>query len=408
MSEFINNNTLRQQKLKELIKSLHDGKTVDDVKDEFAKHFGDVSTQEISAIEQDLVKEGLPIEEVQRLCDVHASVFKGSISDIHRSAGLVETKGHPLFNFTKENRAIETLIAEEILPSLTQYTQKKDNNSYLNLRIGMDRLLEIDRHYARKEYLFFPYLEKKGITAPPKVMWGVDDEIRNAIKEVIALLSTVDPNITLLTQKVQDTTKQVLDMIFKEENILLPLLEETLNLYNWIKIAESQDEFGFTLITPDRTWSANPNEEIEETPSMEDAFIGQMQFDAGFLSSLETNAILNTLPLDITFVDKDDKVKYFSSGPERIFDRPKTIIGRDVAMCHPPKSVHIVEKIMDSFKDGTKDKEEFWIQFKGAFIHIRYYAIRDRDKNYLGTLEVTQNIQPLRNLEGEKRLLEDE
>lgn len=404
MSEFINNSKFREEKLKELIKSLHDGKTVEEVKKEFERHFGNVTTQEISSIEQTLVKEGLPIEEVQRLCDVHASIFKGSIEDIHRPQGLVETLGHPLYNFTQENRAIEKVIEEEILIPLHQYIEKPNHNSYLNLRIGMDRLSEIDKHYARKEYSFFPYLEKKGITAPPKVMWGVDDEIRADIKEVILLLSTVNPDPKVLKEKVTLVTTKVIDMIFKEENILLPLLEETLNLYNWIKIDESADEFGYTLITPNKSWAQTSVDQAETTEEKKQ-YIGEMEFDAGFLSSLEANAIFNTLPLDITYVDKDDKVKYFSQGEERIFDRPKTIIGRDVSMCHPPKSVHIVEKIMESFKSGEKDHEDFWIQFKESFIYIRYFAVRDNEGNYLGTLEVTQNIKPLRDLEGEKRIL---
>ena len=160
MSELINNTKFRQEKLKELIKSLHEGKTVDEVKEEFQKHFGNVSTSEISQIEQELVKEGLPIEEIQRLCDVHASVFKGSIADIHSAKDYSRLLVIRLMFLSKRKKAIESLINDEIYPNLHALKEKMDNNKYLLLRIGFERLLEIDKHYARKEYLFFPYLEK--------------------------------------------------------------------------------------------------------------------------------------------------------------------------------------------------------------------------------------------------------
>jgi DUF438 domain-containing protein len=404
MSELINNTKFRQEKLKELIKSLHEGKTVDEVKEEFQKHFGNVSTSEISQIEQELVKEGLPIEEIQRLCDVHASVFKGSIADIHSAKDYSQIVGHPVNVFIEENKAIESLINDEIYPNLHALKEKMDNNKYLLLRIGFERLLEIDKHYARKEYLFFPYLEKHNITAPPKVMWGVDDEIRAELKEVIEMLNSVDLKLDLLQEKGEAILQKILDMIFKENNILLPLMEETFTFYEWVKIDEATPEFGYTLVKPKQSWKVEKNEEpkVEKiTPSSD-----EVEFDAGSLSPIEINAILNTLPLDITFVDKDNKVKYFTMGKERIFSRPKTIIGRSVELCHPPASVKVVETIVESFRTGKKDHEDFWIRMGELFVYIRYFAVRDSEGNYLGTLEITQNIKPITELEGEKRLLD--
>lgn len=163
MSELINNSKFRKEKLKDLIKSLHEGKDFEEVKKEFEEHFGNVTTDEIVELEQTLVKEGLPVEEIQRLCDVHASIFKGGINEIHSKKSYSDIPGHPINIFVNENRAIEKLIYEEILPNLEQFKTKRDNNSYLMLRIGFDQLLEIDKHYTRKENLFFPYLERKGI-----------------------------------------------------------------------------------------------------------------------------------------------------------------------------------------------------------------------------------------------------
>lgn len=407
MSEFINNSEFRQQKLKELIKQLHEGKTVDEVKEEFQKHFSDVSTTEISQIEQALVKEGLAVDEIQRLCDVHASVFKGSISDIHATKDYSKIIGHPVNILVEENKAIEKLIQEEIKPHYEAYFNKPNPTSHLMLRIGFERLMEIEHHYARKEYAFFPFLEKYEITAPPKVMWGVDDEIRAQIKEVNSILSTPNINNDDLKQKIDLALDNITEMIFKENNILIPLMSETFSFYDWIKIDESSEEFPHCLVKPLHPWKMENKEEVKEEKVTKTINNDEVSFDAGSLLPKEINAIFNTLPIDITYIDVNDKVKYFSQAKERIFQRPKTIIGRDVALCHPPASVHVVDKIVDSFKSGKKDHEDFWIQKGDLFVLIRYYAVRDEQGNYLGTLEVTQNIKPLRDLEGEKRLVEE-
>lgn len=406
MSEFIDNSKYRQQKLKELIKQLHEGKSIDEVKEEFEKEFKDVSTSEISQIEQALVKEGLPVEEIQKLCDVHASVFKGSISDIHATKDYSKIIGHPINILVEENKAIERLIEEEINPHVEAYFKKPNPTSHLMLRIGFERLMEVEHHYFRKEYAFFPYLEKYEITAPPKVMWGVDDEIRAGLKEINDILSSPNINNEELKEKISITLEKVTEMIFKENNILIPLMSDTFSFYDWIKIDETSAEFKYCLVKPLHPWKMESPEEvkIKEEKKVQ---TGEVEFDAGSLSPKEINAILNTLPIDITFVDINDKVKYFSQAEERIFQRPKTIIGRDVALCHPPTSVHIVDKIIENFKSGKKNHEDFWIQRGDMFVLIRYFAVRDNEGNYLGVLETTQNIKPLRDLEGEKRLLDE-
>jgi DUF438 domain-containing protein len=132
---------------------------------------------------------------------------------------------------------------------------------------------------------------------------------------------------------------------------------------------------------------------------------GSIQLPSGSFNAREIMAILNKVPVDMTFVDKDDKVKYFTQGSERIFARSRSIINRDVRLCHPPGSVHIIEKILDDFKSGRASHAPFWIQMQGKFIHIQYFALRDENGEYLGTLEVSQDLSDLRKLEGEKRIL---
>ncbi len=404
MSELINNQKQKRQALlQRLIKDLHAGKDPEAVKKEFKEHFADVTTSEISEMEQTLIKEGLPVEEVQRLCNVHASIVGTSIADLHKH-GEVETLGHPLNVLKEENARIEMVIEEEVKPFLVA----EGNMPLLMLRVGLDRLNEIHKHYARKEQLFFPYLERKGITGPPQVMWGVDDEIRAMVKAVRETLNKPDITIKDVKEDVEKLIHEVNEMIFKENNILIPLLAEELNLLNFIKISEASDEVGYFLEAPNVKWHIDPSAEATPESSEETPSTDAVQFDAGELVPEELNAILNVLPLDMTFVDKDGHVKYFTQGKERVFDRPKTILGRHVNMCHPPSSVHIVEKIVENFESGRKDHEDFWIQMRGQFIHIRYFAVRNKAGEFLGTLEFTQDITPIRALEGEKRLLDDD
>jgi DUF438 domain-containing protein len=396
MSEIINNSKKRQDKLKDLIKKIHAGMPLDEAKKLFKKDFQEISTDEIITLEQALIDEGMQVEEIQSLCDVHAAVFDKSISDIHKPKDITRIPGHPAKVFSDENKQIEELIENELEP----YLEKTDTTSYLMLRIGMDRLANISKHYARKEYLFFPSLEKKGIDSIPKVMWGVDDEIRADIKKAIKMLDDKDENLDNIKAAIKAVIIRVKDMIIKEENILLPKLSDLMSFYDWIMADQGSDEIGYFMEKPQESW--NVEEKKVET---EEAFNGKVKFDAGTLNQAELNAIFNTLPLDMTFVDKDGHVKYFTQGKERIFDRPKTVIGRHVSLCHPPQSVHIVEDIINSFKSGEKDHEDFYINFKGMFVFIQYYAVRDKENNYLGTLEITQDIKPIQAISGEKRLV---
>jgi DUF438 domain-containing protein len=401
MSEFINNNTLRQKKLKEIIMRLHNGEDFETVKADFEKHFSNVTAGEITQMETALVKEGMPVEHIQKLCDVHASVFKGTIEEIHEQKNDEDIPGHPVYTFRKEDQAIEEFIHNEIIPIVNSYSENKKDQ----LLDKFVTLKEIDKHYARKENLIFPYLEAAGITAPPKVMWGVDDEIRQLIKDTISLLenSSSDEEIT---QAATLAIEKIKEMIFKDENILLPMAIDTLTSKQWKEVLDSSDEFGYFLVEPRKSWAGPSKEEIvkevktEVTTNKEDVI-----FEAGAMSPKELNALFNTLPLDITFVDKNDKVRFFSQGEERIFPRPKTIIGREVSNCHPPSSVHVVEQIVNDFKSGKKDHEDFWIKMKGMFVYIRYFAVRDENGEYLGVVELTQDIKPIQEIEGEKRLL---
>lgn len=409
MSEIINNREYRQKVLKELIRELHEGKDPEEVKKRFQEVFEGVAAKEISDLEQSLIAEGMPVEEIQSLCDVHASVFKGSIEDIHREDGgeykPEEAPGHPVHTFKLENRALEELMKGALSETLRAYEVQASADNKNRLLTEVNALLDIDKHYSRKENLLFPYLEKYGVTAPPKVMWGVDDEIRTDIKEAKArLIEGKEDAASILEEGI----RKVKEMIFKEENILFPMALDTLTEEEWYSIAEESDEIGYCLVQPAGGWQPQGHSGVGLEKQREELMAGAVRFETGILSSAEINGMLNALPIDITFIDKDNTVKYFSQGKERIFARTKAVIGRNVSNCHPPASVHIVEQMVEDFKTGRKDHEDFWIHMGPMIVYIRYFAIRDQKGQYMGTMEVTQNIAPIKALEGEKRLVSEQ
>ncbi len=418
MSELINNKEYRQKKLKEIIKKLHEGASGDDVKAEFEKLTINVSPSEITEMEQALVDEGMPVEEIQRLCDVHASVFKGSIEEIHAEETDTQTsyeKGHPVHTLKLENRAIEELLEKEVAVAIKEYISD-ESGSKVKLIKALKKLQTINAHYSRKENLMFPYMEKYNITAPPQVMWGVDDEIRAKIKTAISLLESGNEKKSDTKELINEVVTQVTEMIFKEENIMLPMIDEVFTLAEWADIEKASAEIGYTLINDVKRWSPDIAEkEVTKKKTTDNKaespnYVAKdsqskVAFDAGMLTAEEINAILNTVPVDMTFVGADNRVKYFTQGKERIFERSLTIIGREVKHCHPPKSVHIVEQIVEDLKSGKKENEDFWIRMGEVFVYIRYFAVRSKQGEFLGVLEVSQNIKQITELEGEKRLM---
>ena len=415
MSELINNRekfmetkSERQEMLKEIMKELHAGKDVDEVKAKFEEAVGDVTVAEISQMEHDLmVEEGIPVEEVQRLCSVHAAVFKGSIEEIHRSEKPEDEPGHPIHTWKMENKEVDLLVNFKLQLHTERFEKEDSDDNRFKLLEDLNLLLDLDKHYSRKENLLFPFLEKYGIDGPTKVMWGVDDAIRLAIKEAKSKLTHYQGNKEDVVAVLNHVIKEVTEMIFKEENILFPMALETLTEDEWVKIADESEEIGYCLTAPTEVWKPERHpleiEEEKEEIKPEDGFV---RFETGILSVKQLEMILNHLPVDLTFIDENDVVRYFSHG-ERIFARTKAVIGRTVQNCHPPQSVHVVEKLLQDFKSGAKDVEDFWIPVKDKFVYIRYFAIRDEEGTYMGTLEFSQNVAAIRELEGQKRILAD-
>lgn len=388
MSEIIDNVSKRQEQLKKLIQRLHRGDDRAEVEAEFKRDFAYVTGAEIAQMEYNLVQDGVSVEEIQSLCDVHASLFQGSLAELHQDVLTV----NPITIFEEENSEYQVLVEKAL--KFKQETQLKLTVVKPYLLDLIEKFRTIDAHYAKKENVFFPFLEKHGIETIPQVMWGVDNQIRDKLKDAfIALNSSED--VDVIMDKFYQMVDMVKEMITKENMILFPLLRDTLSENEFKAIAQALENPESSLY---QSKEEIVSEEVIETVN------GDIRMSMGHLSTTEVNAILNTLPLDMTFVDANDRVKFVSQGKERIFDRPASVIGRPVHLCHPPQSVHIVKQIVEDLRSGKKDHEDFWINFKGKFVFIRYYAVRNEAAEYLGCLEVTQEISEIRSLSGEKRL----
>lgn len=406
MSELINNSQERKRKLKEIILKLHQGGQQEQVRNELLLSLSEIPYGEVVEVEQELISEGLPEEEVLSLCDAHSAVLEGRID---LSALKPVADGHPIDVFRKENEEIAK-VTNTILHIISATIDKKEEIStatVLQLRGLYNQLFDVDKHYKRKEYLLFPHLEQKGITGPPAVMWGKHDEIRELIKGSIETLKVETFDIeefeAISDILLRPASKGAKDMISKEEEILFPMSLDTLNESEWYEISKQSLEIGYCLYDPIVNWKPEGVEE-ENINEMQKSG-SHIQLPSGSFSAEEVMAMLNTLPVDITFVDKDDKVKYFSQSKDRIFQRNRSILNRDVRLCHPPASAHIVDKIVEDFRSGREDSAPFWINMNGKMIFIEYFAMRNDKGEYLGTLEVSHDVTRYRELEGEQRIL---
>jgi uncharacterized protein len=406
MSEHIDNSRIRKAKLKELILKLHEGESEEQVRQDLLISLSNIPYGEVVEVEQELISEGLPEEEVLKLCDAHSAVLEGRVD---LSAAKTIPEGHPVDVMLEENKALKR-VAGNVLAQLNalEYVREEHlEETILQLKAGFNQLVDVDKHYQRKEYLLFPYLEKIGITGPPKVMWGKHDEIRELLKGSIEILHTPDLSKDDLIASSElvliPAAKGVVEMTVKEEEILFPMAMDSLSDGDWYQIRKQSVEIGFCLYDPPTEWTPEGMETENINEAQKEG--GNIQLPSGGFTAEELLAILNTVPVDMTFVDRNDKVKYFTQGAERIFQRNRAILNRDVRHCHPPASAHIVDKILEDFKSGKQDRAPFWINMKGKFIHIEYFALRNEKGEYLGTLEVSQDLTDYRALEGEQRIL---
>ncbi|MGB9610781.1 MAG: DUF438 domain-containing protein [Bryobacteraceae bacterium] len=407
MSELIDNRARRVRELKQIIRRLHQGAPPEAVREQLRTIVRETDYSEIVAMEQELMAEGMPAEEIMSMCDLHSQLTREVLVQLPARS---VPPGHPADTMRRENQALRETLSR-MRRAMDAIVALEDPAALppllLEWRQCANELMDVEKHYQRKEHLFFSRLEAHGITGPSKVMWGKDDEVRAMLKSLQQALSVREAGLEewkLAAETVgRSVAAAVEEMISKEENILLPLCLDVFTEDDWGQIWADSPRYGWCLVAPQEGYRP-PESIVREGLRLEG---GQaVALPTGTLSLEQLLAIFHTLPADLTFVDADDRVAFFSEGPDRIFARSKAILGRKVQHCHPPRSVDVVNRILDDFRSGRQSVAEFWIQFHGRFVHIRYFAVRDGAGRYLGTLEVTQDITRIRTLEGERRLLE--
>lgn len=407
VSELIDNRKQRVSVLKEIILHLHAGAAPELVKNQLREIVRQTDATEIMAMEQALIAEGMPVDVVRSMCDLHSQVTRDVLVQLTSPPSI--QPGHPVDTFRRENTALKEVIGR--MRALFADAGKLEDGAdaaelVYRLRQSANDLMDIDKHYQRKEHALFSCLERHGITGPSKVMWAKDDEVRSLLKQMNQSARGCDSragSIRQFSQSAEAALLAVEEMIFKEENILLPMSLQTLTEGEWAEIWTASAQYGWCLVEPRSGYSPQITADPAGSSMPKD---GAIIMPTGRVTVEQLTAVLSTLPLDVTFVDADDRVAFFSEGPSRIFARSKAIIGREVQHCHPPKSVDTVNRILADFRAGRENVAEFWINFQEKFVHVRYFAVRDKDGAYLGTVELTQDIAPLRALQGERRLLE--
>jgi DUF438 domain-containing protein len=398
----------KKSTLKEMIRQLHNGVPPQQVKEKFKQVLKDATAEDIAKIEQELVKEGMPREELQRLCDVHLSVF----ADRLQEQELYIPQGHPISILTEEHKIM--LERADRLGIIVKMIEEACDTVYVGdalkeLQEIVEDFRDAEKHYLREENVLFPIIEKHGITEPPAIMWTEHNQIREIEKKLHSLVEKWNTMTFYdFKKKLGEVAKPLCGILpshfFKENNILFPTALKVVAVDEWDEVRREFDEIGYCCFTPPSV-IAKPQILQQKAQSSGPAG-GALQFENGSLTESEIEGILDSLPIDITFIDKDDKVKYFSKAEKRIFVRTKAVIGRKVQLCHPQKSVHVVNKIIEAFKTDKKDVAEFWITMNDRLIHIRYFAVRDKNRKYIGTMEVTQDLTDIKKIEGEKRLLD--
>ena len=408
MSEFINNNQARINSLYDFCYRLTEGEKGSDLIKKHQAAINDLTANDIIQVVHRLIESDLPLDRIKIGINKALNVFHKQIL-AQEQVSLPED--HFLTYLKKENRELERR-----LQNLKSWV-KDFNNENLDslkiaehLRIGVEDLMQMEKHYIRKENILFPYFEKEF----PQykclgLMWSIHDDIRNRQKALLMALLEIDLDKKHINKLLGDLFFDMYTIIFREEYLLFPVALHAVNQDAWDEMLQQSDALGYAYIQAPKI---KKKEKVKKDQSFVSDFLSEnklentlLNFDTGLMTLQQAILLLNNLPVDITMIDENDKVCFFSNPKERFFPRSKAIIGRTVQNCHPPESVHIVNELVEAFRDGSKDSEPFWIEMKGRFILIQYFALRDEKGFYKGCIEVSQDLTDIRSLTGEKRLM---
>lgn len=387
-----NNTENRTELLKKYLKRLGEGESLESVRSDFVEKFSEVDASEIMKAEQELLSEGTPLTEVQKLCDIHAALFHGATieekianaekavsgsvdySDKHTKAlRLEKIIGHPLYTFTKENEALTEL--------LNKYNETKDINVLAVIR-------DVSIHYAKKGDLIYPQLNvRHGISGPSDVMWTVDDEIRDEF----ASLMKEDNHNEKWNQRLEAVLKRIEDMIYKEQNILFPNCAVNFTEDEWIGIYHDSKDYAVCFGVENEIWDKAENKSTKAANKSEYSK-EEIVMPGGHMTIEQLTALLNTIPLEISFIDDNNINRFFNEGP-KVFKRPGMAIDREVFSCHPPKIEPMVRAIIEDFRNNKRDSVQVWTEKGGRSMLVTYMAVRDKEENYIGTVELVQDME---------------
>jgi PAS domain S-box-containing protein len=393
--------------IREAIRQLHAGVPPEQVKEKFREVFEGTDSLEIAKIEEELANEGIKREQMRKLCDVHMAIFKEQLEK-----QVPKMKPSQPIAILMEEHKIMLQMADKLV-SLTNKILKVTEMQYVIEDIHQvehvaEDFADAEKHYVREENVLFPMVEKHGITEPPAIMWMEHDQIREQKKRLHKLITDLKTSgFEVFKKQLWETSKALSTLLqnhfYKENNVLFPAAMSIVTNAEWIDVRKEFDDIGYCCFTPPALTLPTAK---EKTTSPVAAVAGALQLDTGNLSNEQLEALFNTLPFELTFVDADDTVRYFNKPTQVIFVRTKAILGRKVQKCHPEKSLSTVIRIVESFKSGKKDIAEFWINLKRRLIHIRFFSVRNPQGKYLGAVEVVQDVTDIKKLEGERRLLD--
>ena len=394
--------------LKEYVGRLSRGDSLEAVRKEFAAHFQSVDAAEIAKAEQDLIMGGTPVAEVQRLCDVHSALFHGATRSeqianaekaVQASAGNVSASsagpslskitGHPAAVFDAENHTISGRI-DEVRRCLSSGADPETVSEKLKT------FRDVSVHYAEKGDLLYPLLaDKYGISGPADVMWGVDIEIRRELKMLTESGSTL-PDFQERLEKVLTRAEE---MIYKENHILFPLCAKNFTEEEWMRIYYELSSYSTVLSGSRPVWVGAEKRrgalKADRTKNAAQPADGdeRIPLDGGHMTISQIEAVLNTIPMELSFIDEGNINRFFNDGTEeKLFKRPDEAVDREVFSCHPPKYAAMARQIIENLKNGTKDSVDVWINKRGVPVFVRYMAVRDKKGKYVGTLECVQKM----------------
>ncbi len=418
--------------LKQVLKSIHRGEDVNEIKRKFKDVLAQVSPFEIPLIEQELVKEGIPIREILKLCDLHVELFREYLQ-ARELSGV--PKGHPLDQLLKENEYILRL-GEALSLYASALMRAKNEDEALNHIEGLKKTLgELKRtrvHYRKIQMGIFPYLERRGIIAVPRVLWGREDQLLVKVMEFYTYISSRKPlelvkEKNRLVEKSREIAREVSELVFRENKILYPATWAMFSEAEWAAIKGVFDDIR-CLVDVKNEWKpkAKPvypyevsgpivtKEQLEKIPPEIRGIIeskgitpdkyeirkpGDMDLETGFLNLEEVKEIFNSLPLEITYADSNDRIRYYThSKLVKGFIRTKTILARRVEFCHPPRLEGLVRKTIDDLKEGKKPFTEFWTKQGDRILRVLIVPVRNEKGEYLGTLEIVEDLtEPILN-----------